>query len=444
MLPIESEILFGLGDGVHQIMTHSLGIELPSQVIDQLNNKAHFNSLDELVFDHEGYSGRLGHLSGELEWNDGKNKASYVNFISEDGLSGSHTYSIGGEHEEIARDFFSIQNWETYVDQGCISWEVDPMNMKASVSSVETMNGTYQNKTVSFVTDSGLAVEAEANEESLNIVFTPSMKFTGINAARLSAPEMLAHLPEEMEDIDYTGTLALEIPNLANCENYFSGLNFNKDSQCQINIESSDFKSDDSDLPIEIVLKMKHKFAFIRAGEFMAYVRSERRNGEMVGFDKVMYLSFYLNEKLQGRPFNAIKEKPASELMVTIPLENAFIKEIGPAVMAYAKKWEKFSNKIWADAPKSIVKAVYWMDKWAPTAKDSTFDFSDIAAATRFGGFFGELTNEDIQEGLKAIAGEVAWSLQNHEYPLVVAMREFVNDIVRAQKEATRKFALPA
>lgn len=437
MLPIESEILFGLGDGVHQIMTHSLGFELPSEVVDQLNNKAHFNSLDELVFDHEGFSGRLGHLSGELEWNDGKNKAFYVNFISEDGLSGSHTYSIGGEHEEIAREFFSIQNWETYLDQGCVSWEVDPMNMKASVSSVETMNGTNQNNTVSFVTDTRLAVEAEANEESLNIVFTPSLKLTGVNAARLSAPEMLAHLPEEAEDIDYTGTLALEIPSLANCENYFSGLNFDKDSQCQINIESSD-------LPTEIVLKMKHKFAFIRAGEFMAYVRSERRNGEMVGFDKVLYLSFYLNEKVEGRSFNAIKQKPVSDLIVTIPLENAFIKEISPAVMAYAKKWEKFSNKIWADAPKSIVKAVYWMDKWAPTAQDSTFDFSDIAAATRFGGFFGELTNEDIQEGLKAMAEEVALFLQNHEYPMVVAMREFVNDIVRAEKEATKKFALPA
>merc|ERR1712024_162610 len=86
------------------------------------------------------------------------------------------------------------------------------------------------------------------------------------------------------------------------------------------------------------------------------------------------------NLRVEETPFNFIKSYLVPEidiLLITIPLESAFKTEIIPAYSKYMKKWDKFieNNFYQSDnAPMTIIKAIYWMDKWALTVKPSTFD----------------------------------------------------------------------
>merc|ERR1719219_350043 len=105
----------------------------------------------------------------------------------------------------------------------------------------------------------------------------------------------------------------------------------------------------------------------------------------MVSFEYMRYLSFYWSEHAKGHAFPTIKRNFADvgeDLLLTVPLPGAFEKEIIPAAMAYFGKWGKFSKTLFANPPKSVIKAAYWMDQWVATVKDTTFDMSAIVAAT--------------------------------------------------------------
>lgn len=285
--------------------------------------------------------------------------------------------------------------------------------------------------TASMSCEMSLGVETEITNESFSLTFSPEMKTDGIDNAKEVAPEMVSHV--DHGDIDYSGTLGIEIPALQKCEKYFTTLT----DECVINFRSSD-------IPKPIVMKMKNKFAFVKLGSHMAYVKSEDREGKMVGFDRFQYLSFYFTQTA-GRPFATIKkpfDKVGADLKLTIPLHGAFQSHILPASMVYAGKWGQFFGNLFADAPTSIVKAVYWMDKWVDSVKDSTFDISDIVAATRIG--CGQYSNTKLQKDFESIAEEIAQDMKDHEFEFLEDTRDFVNDVVEAEDEVTEQFKLPA
>jgi len=412
-------------------------IPLPPPVIEQLNNKAGINENDEFVFDLEDVSGRLGPLDGEMEWNNGRNRATYENEVSNEGMKGVHRYTSGGDVDQFWQDLFGIYTWETYAEEGEISWDIDPMNMQMKFGMIDSKTGkSYSGNTAEISTDAQLGVKAEMTEDSITVTFSPEFETDGIDDAKINAPEMVSHV--QHGDLDYSGTLEFEVPSISDCQNYFSGYNFNANSACQFNIKLSD-------LAMPIVLKMKHKFAFIKAGPMMAYVKSENLKGAMVSFDKLMYLSLYATDSARGRPFATIKRSfsdAGEDLKLTVPLIGAFEKEIIPAAMEYGSKWAKFLSNLFSNPPKSVIKAVYWMDKWVPSVQPATFDISGIIAATRIG--CGEYPNSRIQDDVKGFAAGMAMMMQGHEFDMLEEAREFVNDINSAEKEATRKFALPA
>lgn len=432
-----AEIQFGLGNMVDGLFNDVFDISLPPPVVDQLNNKAGINENDEFVFDHEGVSGRFGMLEGEMEWNDGANKGTYENIIENDGLKGVHKYTSGGDVDEFWQDLFGIYSWDTYREEGEISWDIDPINLKMDFGMKDSKSGQgAYGQTASVSGDAKLGVQAEFADDRATVTFSPEFKTSGIDDAKINAPSMVSHVNHG--DIDYEGSLEFKVPSVGNCENYFSGVNFEGKSECQLNIESSD-------LPVPIVLKFKNKFAFVKAGPFIFYVKSENRKGDMVSFDKMMYLSFYSNENTEGRAFVTIKRNYAAvgeDLKLTVPLSGAFMKEIMPAAVTYSRKWNKFFGNLFANPPKSVIKAVYWMDKWVSSVEDTTFDISGIVAATRIG--CGEYPNSQIVTDAQNVAGFVASQMKDHQFELLEEARKFVSDIVRAEKEATRKFALPA
>lgn len=430
-------IQFGLGDMMSDVFNDAFDIALPPPVVDQLNNKAHINEDEEFVFDHEGVSGRFGALDGEMEWNNGKNRATYENELENDGMTGVHKYTSGGEVDKFWQDLFGIYTWETYAEEGEISWDIDPINMQMTLGQKDSKTGTsYSGNKAAISSEAELEIKVELTEDSVTVTFSPDFETSGIDEAKINAPEMVSHV--QHGDIDYSGTLSFEVPSTSKCSQYFTGDNFHAKSSCDVNIKSSD-------LPAEIAIRMKHKFAFVKAGSMMAYVKSENRKGDMVPFDKLMYISLYATDSVTGRPFTTIKRKfneVGEELLLTVPLAGAFKKEIIPAAMTYGKKWSKFFNNLFANPPKSVVKAVYWMDKWVPSVQPSTFDISAIVAATRIG--CGEVPNVAIQAVVKTFTESMANSMKEHEFEMLVEAREFVNDVNKAEKEATRKFALPA
>lgn len=432
-----AEIQFGLGNMVNDMFNEVFDISLPPPVVDQLNNKAGINENDEFVFDHEGVSGRFGDLEGEMEWNNGKNKATYENELENDGLKGVHRYTSGGDVDRFWQDLFGIYSWETYQEKGEISWDIDLINMKMDFGMKDSKSGEgAYGQRASVSADAKLGVQLVVADDKATVSFSPEFKTSGIDDAKINAPSMVSHV--DHGDIDYEGTLKFKVPSMEDCENYFSGVNFDSKSECQLNIESSD-------LPMSILLKFKNKFAFVKAGPFIFYVKSENRKGDMVSFDKMMYLSFYANENTKGRAFVTIKRNFAAvgeDLKLTVPLSGAFMKEIMPAAMTYSRKWSKFFGNLFANLPKSVIKAVYWMDKWVSTVENTTFDISGIVAASRIG--CGEYPNSRIVTDAKNMAGFVASQMKDHQFDLLEEARKFVSDIVKAEKEATRKFALPA
>jgi hypothetical protein len=372
-----------------------------------------------------------------MEWNNGRNRATYENEVSNEGMKGVHRYTSGGDVDQFWQDLFGIYTWETYAEEGEISWDIDPMNMQMKFGMIDSKTGkSYSGNTADISSDAMLGIKAEMTEDSITVTFSPEFKTDGIDDAKINAPEMVSHV--QHGDLDYSGTLDFEVPSISDCQNYFTGDNFNGNSECQFNIKLSD-------LTTPIVLKMKHKFAFIKAGSMMAYVKSENLKGAMVSFDKLMYLSLYATDSARGRPFATIKRSfrdAGEDLKLTVPLFGAFEKEIIPAAMEYGSKWANFFSNLFSNPPKSVIKAVYWMDKWVPSVQPATFDISGIIAATRIG--CGEYPNFRIQDDVKGFAAGMAMMMQGHEFDMLEEAREFVNDINSAEKEATRKFALPA
>lgn len=431
-----AEIQFGLGTLTNDIFSDVFDISLPPPVVEQLNNKAGINGNGEFVFDHEGVSGRFGALDGEMEWNDGINRATYENELKNDGLKGVHRYTSGGDVDQFWMDLTGVKSWDSYREEGEISWDIDLMNMKMTFGMKDTKygKGAY-GQTADISVDAKLGIKAVVSDDAASITFSPEFNTFGIES---SSPAMVSHI--DHGDIAYNGTLEFKVPSLENCENYFTGYNFSGKSECQLNIESSD-------LPMAIVLKFKHKFAFLKTGRDIFYVKSENRKGDMVSFDKMMYLSFYATKGMKGRPFATIKRNFAlvgEDLLATVPFVNAFDKEIVPAIDQYFKKWNKFFVNVFdvSDGTLSVAKAVYWMDKWVATVQGTTFDISDIVAATRIG--CGKYPNTEIVEDVKALAVDLAKDMKEHQFELLKDAREFVNEIVKAEDEATERFALPA
>lgn len=427
-------IVYGLGNLTNEFLFEALDVSLPPQVIDQLNQKAGINTDNEFVFDHDGVSGRFGDSDGEMTWNGGENHATYENEVNNGGLTGVHRYTSKGRVEEFWADLFDVHTWETYDQVGEFSWEIDPVSYKAEFGWSDTKEGTsYLGNEATLTFDSELGVQVEADESSFSLKFTPEMSIVGVDDAKRNAPEMVSHV--EHGDIDYSETFEIEIPEVADCQQYFEV--FGASDECRINFKSSD-------LPMDIVLKMKNKFAFVKFGPVMAYVKSEDRKGKMVSFDQFMYLSFYVSENA-GKPWPTIRrsyDKVGEDLKLTIPLAGALETEVGPAIMEYGMKWGSFFGNLFSNPPKSIVKAVYWMDKWVPSVQASTFDISDIVAATRIG--CGSVPNDVVQQQFAAFADEMASAMKVHEFEFLGEAREFVDDVVGAQDEAEFMFVLPA
>merc|ERR1711997_65178 len=408
-----------LGNLANAFTTENFDIPLPAAVIEDLNQKLGINANGELFFDHIGVSGKLGLLEGKINWNNGNNFASYKNEIQNGGWKGSHKYSSAGDVGEILQDVFGINDWATYQENGEVNWDIDLLNMDASFGVKDTTTGTgLAGQALSFSAEAKLGVDLDLTDSDATLSFKPSLKYD--------------------DEIDYNGSLKFVVPSVENCENYFSGVNFNERSECQLNVKSSD-------LDDPIILKFKNKFAFLKDGSDIFYVKSENRNGDMVPFTDLLFVSFYYNDNTKGRAFNTIRRKASAsgnDLYLTVPLVDAIMSEVLPATMAYAQKWGNFANNLFSEASNSIVKAVYWMDQWVTSVEPTTFDLSGVVAASRFG--FAGYPNSQAVADAEEWATQISYVIKEQSFEDLVDARAFVDDIVNAENEAMQKFNLPA
>lgn len=419
------EIVYGLGTFASEL-TSSFDIELPENLINQLNNKIGVTE-DAFIFNLEDASGVFGAENGSMSWNNGQSTYSYITEVSEDGLSGSNKNFFNSEVNEFFKDLLGIVHWDHMDEENEYFWDIDVVNMKAEFGfkGKQTVLSD-QNNQGNFGYNAFVEFQVEATDDSFELTINPSYKQTGFDEA---SEEFLdgVWVPS---DVDYKSTIVLSVPELDNCESYFTTLSAK--SECVVNFESSDLDSN-------LILKMKPKFAFVKFDNHMYYVKSENFAGTMVSFAEVPYLSFYYTENANKQPFITIRRKynkVGEDLLLTIPVV-AVVKDVTDAVMEVGKKWMDWGFY----AFENPVKSLYWMDVMVASVQPSTFDFSNVVASTRIG--CGEYSNEQIQQDAKDFSSELYLEFKNADFSWLDSFREYVEEVQAAKNEVAQKFALP-
>jgi len=321
---------------------------------------------------------------------------------------------------------------------------IDPVEMEASFSYSACQVVTAAQDTSDYYLDDGvevpdlehtftyfgeIAAKVEASSDSFELEIKPKHSIFGWN----DAPEEFHsyHGWFKNADHNYNGTIVVSVPELDECDAYFSPA-FDANSQCVVNFASSDLGAE----PVQ--LKFKHKFAYAKFGNFMAYVKSENFDGSMTGFDEAPYLSFYFTENAASKAFKTIKKnyaKVEDTLYLTIPF--AATDEVYEALAEFAFKFAPAAEYLISNP----VKSVYWIDSFVASVQPTTFDLSSVVVKSRFA-VFG-FSNEQIAATAKFFANAVSEDLQNVDFDWLRQFRDYVEEVQAAESEVATNLVMP-
>jgi len=419
---------FGLGDFLAQA-AEGFDVSLPVAVIDQFNDKASFNDNDQLVFNFPEFSGVLGAEEGELKWNQSNGNAVYkynVIFNDDDGLEGSFSHNFSGPLIPFWQDVLELDNWEHATEDYSCYWSINPVDMKAlfgyGANQVVKASGLQHN----FHYGGSVQIEVEASDSSFELKINPTSQVDGWD----TAPAAFGSYWFGPGDYNYESTIVLSVPEFDACDDYFN--NFNAASECVVTFESSDLGNE------PVLLKLKHKFGFVKFENNMAYVKSENYDGNMVSFEEVPYLSFYFTDKAAGQPFLNIRQKyynVQDDLWLTVPV--MAIEDVLEAVDEFLQKFED----VFDYAFNNPVESAYWVDTLFGSVKPSTFDFSGIVAESRFA--IIDFSNAEFTKEAKGIAQDIYQAVKDVEFDWLQEFRDYVVQIQEAESDVAKNLVFP-
>jgi len=425
---------YGLGDLLADA-ADSFDISLPEGIIDQFNDKIGFNDNDQLAFDFPEFSGFLGAEEGELNWVEGNGNATYkysVILNDDDGLEGSFNHNFNGPVGQFWKDVLDLPNWDSATEDFSAYWSIDPVDMKAiyGFGANQVVTAINPNSLLevehNFHYSGGFELEIEASDSTFELTIKPHSAMEGWD----SAPDAFGSYWFGDGDYDYKSTIVLSVPEYDACDDYFN--DFNQNSECIVTFESSDL----GDEPV--LLKLKHKFGFIKFENSMAYVKSENFDGNMVSFEEIPYLSFYYTENAADQPFKDIRKKyykVQDDLYLTVPItaiENVF--------ESIADFFDKFTD-VAEYAFENPIESAYWMDVVFKSVKPSTFDFSDIVAESRFA--IIDYSNAEFTEDAEGLAQDIYEAVKEVDFEWLDDFREYVVSVQEAEADVAKNFILP-
>lgn len=427
---------YGLGDFLAH-SADSFDISLPQGVVNQFNNKLSLNDNDQLAFNFPEFSGFLGAEEGEINWVVGNGNATYkysVILNDDVGLEGSFNSNFNGKVDGFWKDLLELDNWESATEDVSAYWSIDPVDMKAiygfganqNVIAISSDGSEVEHK---FHYSGGFELEVEASDSSFELTIKPRSAVEGWD----SAPAAFGSYWFSSGDYDYSSTIVLSVPEFDACDDYFN--DFNANSECVVTFESSDL----GDEPV--LLKLKHKFGFIKFENNMAYVKSENIDGNMVSFEDVPYLSFYYTENAASQPFKNIRQKyynVQDDLYLTVPVM-AF-EEVIEAVIDFSDKFTPAAEY----AFENPVECAYWMDFLFDSVKPTTFDVSDIVALSRFA--IIDYSNAEFTEDAKDLAEDIYEAVEEisrNNFEWLDDFREYVVSVQQAKDAVEKNFVLP-
>lgn len=425
---------YGLGDLLADA-AGSFDVSLPEGIINQFNDKISFNDNDQLAFDFPEFSGFLGAEEGELNWVEGNGNATYkysVILNDDDGLEGSFNHNFNGKVGQFWKDVLELPNWDSATEDFSAYWSIDPVDMKATYGfgANQVVTAINPNSLLgvehNFHYSGGFELEIEASDSSFDLTVKPHSTVDGWD----SAPDAFGSYWFGDGDYDYKSTIVLSVPEFDACDDYFN--DFNQNSECIVTFESSDL----GDEPV--LLKLRHKFGFIKFENNMAYVKSENIDGNMVSFEDVPYLSFYYTENAASQPFKNIQQKyynVQDDLYLTVPV--MALEEVIEAVIDFSDKFTPAAEY----AFENPVECAYWVDFLFDSVKPTTFDVSNIVALSRFA--IIDYSNAEFTEDAKDLAEFIYEEMSKEDFEWLDDFREYVISVQQAKDAVKKNFVLP-